>query len=78
MFVLQDGDLSMVGDNVIVYGAASRGIIQRDQQHNVQVYKTQYAANPFDSINEDEIEQYKIDVENKGKEDTCRSKKNLI
>ena len=65
-----DGDLSMVGDNVIVYGAASRGIIQRDQQHNVQVYKTQYAANPFDSINEDEIEQYKIDVENKGKGDT--------
>ncbi|XP_071168549.1 gamma-adducin-like isoform X19 [Mytilus edulis] len=64
---LQDGDLSMVGDNVIVYGAASKGIIQRDQQHNVQVYKTQYAANPFDSINEEEIEKYKIEVENRGK-----------
>ncbi|XP_063433802.1 gamma-adducin-like isoform X12 [Mytilus trossulus] len=62
-----DGDLSMVGDNVIVYGAASKGIIQRDQQHNVQVYKTQYAANPFDSINEEEIEKYKIEVENRGK-----------
>ncbi|XP_076103722.1 gamma-adducin-like isoform X7 [Mytilus galloprovincialis] len=72
-----DGDLSMVGDNVIVYGAASKGIIQRDQQHNVQVYKTQYAANPFDSINEEEIEKYKIEVENRGKGEPAVTEEDL-
>jgi hypothetical protein len=37
---LQDGSLSATGDSVIVIGAASKGIIQRDQQHNVQVYNS--------------------------------------
>ncbi|XP_033756955.1 alpha-adducin-like isoform X5 [Pecten maximus] len=58
-----DGSLSQVGDSVIVIGAASKGIIQRDQQHNVQVYKSQYQANPFESMTEDEIERYKIEVQ---------------
>ncbi|XP_033756965.1 alpha-adducin-like isoform X14 [Pecten maximus] len=60
---LKDGSLSQVGDSVIVIGAASKGIIQRDQQHNVQVYKSQYQANPFESMTEDEIERYKIEVQ---------------
>ncbi|XP_021374347.1 alpha-adducin-like isoform X3 [Mizuhopecten yessoensis] len=58
-----DGSLSQVGDSIIVIGAASKGIIQRDQQHNVQVYKSQYQANPFESMTEDEIERYKIEVQ---------------
>ncbi|XP_069139753.1 alpha-adducin-like isoform X8 [Argopecten irradians] len=58
-----DGSLSQVGDSVIVIGAASKGIIQRDQQHNAQVYKSQYQANPFESMTEDEIERYKIEVQ---------------
>ena len=53
---------------MIVIGAASKGIIQRDQQHNVQVYKTQYAANPFENMSEEEIAKYKFDVEHKGME----------
>lgn len=61
-----DGSLSATGDSVIVIGAASKGIIQRDQQHNVQVYHTQYAANPFETMSEDEIEKYKWEVEHKG------------
>ena len=60
----------MTGDSVIVIGAASKGIIQRDQQHNVQVYKSQYQANPFESMTEDDIEKYKIEVDKKAKGDS--------
>ena len=60
--------MSATGDSVIVIGAASKGIIQRDQQHNVQVYKTQYQANPFENMSEEEIERYKFEVEHKGME----------
>ncbi|XP_056004246.1 alpha-adducin-like isoform X5 [Ostrea edulis] len=62
-----DGTLSMAGDSVIVIGAASKGIIQRDQQHNVQVYKSQYQANPFENMTQDEIERYRVEVERKSK-----------
>ncbi|XP_052227154.1 gamma-adducin-like isoform X7 [Dreissena polymorpha] len=64
-----DGSLSATGDSVIVIGAASRGIIQRDQQHNVQVYKSQYAANPFETMSAEEIERYKWEVEHRGAQD---------
>lgn len=57
----------MAGDSVIVIGAASKGIIQRDQQHNVQVYKSQYQANPFENMTQDEIDRYKVEVEKKAK-----------
>lgn len=57
----------MAGDSVIVIGAASKGIIQRDQQHNVQVYKSQYQANPFENMTQDEIDRYKVEVERKAK-----------
>lgn len=52
-------------DSVIVVGAASKGIIQRDHQHNAVVYKTHYAPNPFDNMSEDDIASYKKDVEAK-------------
>ena len=32
----------------------------------LQVYKTQYAANPFENMSEEEIARYKFDVEHKG------------
>merc|ERR1719225_621630 len=49
-------------------GAASKGIIQRDFQHNATVYKSPYAKNPFDMVSNDELEEYKriIDKKNKG------------
>ena len=59
--------MSGTSDSVIVVGAASKGIIQRDHQHNAQVYKTYYAPNPFDNMSEDEIERYKSDVERKAR-----------
>lgn len=46
-------------------GAASKGIIQRGFQHNATVYKAPYAKNPFDSVTDDEINEYKKTVENK-------------
>ena len=59
--------VSGTSDSVIVVGAASKGIIQRDHQHNAAVYKTYYAPNPFDNMSEDEIERYKSDVEKKAR-----------
>lgn len=41
------------GDNVVLVGAASKGIIQRDFQHNAMVYKSAYQKNPFDGITEE-------------------------
>jgi hypothetical protein len=49
-----------------VYGAASKGIIKRDQQNNAIVYKTYYAAaNPFQHQDPEEIEKYKKEVAQK-------------
>ncbi|CAF1427008.1 unnamed protein product [Rotaria magnacalcarata] len=48
---------------VVIVGAASKGIIKRDQQNNAIVYKSYYAQNPFAHIDNDEIEKYKREVE---------------
>ncbi|KAG8041030.1 hypothetical protein G9C98_002018 [Cotesia typhae] len=50
-------------------GAASKGIIQRNFQHNAMVYKTPYAKNPFDAVTDQELDQYKKEVERKTKGD---------
>lgn len=67
---LQDANVTQTGDQVILVGAASKGIIQRNFQHNAMVYKTPYAKNPFDSVSDKEIEEYKKIVERKQKGDT--------
>ncbi|KAJ9594350.1 hypothetical protein L9F63_014226, partial [Diploptera punctata] len=64
---LQDANISGTGDQVILVGAASKGIIQRGFQHNAMVYKTPYAKNPFDTITDEELEEYKKVVERKQK-----------
>ncbi|XP_069679747.1 protein hu-li tai shao isoform X2 [Periplaneta americana] len=64
---LQDANISATGDQVILVGAASKGIIQRGFQHNAMVYKTPYAKNPFDTITDEELEEYKKVVERKQK-----------
>ena len=53
------------GDQVVLVGAASKGIIQREFQHNAMVYKSAYAKNPFDNVTEQEIEDYKQFIERK-------------
>jgi adducin len=58
------------GDHVILVGAASKGIIQRDFQHHATVYKSPYnAKNPFGSVTNEEIEDYKRTVERKTRGD---------
>lgn len=52
-------------EQTIIVGAASKGIIQRDHQHDAKVYKTAYAKNPFDNISDVELEEYKRIVSRK-------------
>ena len=67
LYFCQDGHVSGTTDTMIVVGAASKGIIQRDHQHNAVVYKQYYAPNPFDNMSEDEVEKYKQDIANKAR-----------
>ncbi|KAG8175414.1 hypothetical protein JTE90_012205 [Oedothorax gibbosus] len=62
---MQDAQLSANGHEVVLVGAASKGIIQREFQHNALVYKTAYAKNPFDNISDNDLEEYKKFVERK-------------
>lgn len=62
---LKDANVSKTGDHVVLMGAASKGIIQRGYQHNATVYKAPYAKNPFDSVTDDELNEYKRVVEKK-------------
>lgn len=64
---IQDGHL--LGDHVVLMGAASKGIIQRGHQHNATVYKSPYAKNPFDCVTDEELDDYKKVVEKKAKGD---------
>ncbi|KAG0728377.1 Protein hu-li tai shao [Chionoecetes opilio] len=66
---MQDASMSAASDHVILVGAASKGIIQRDFQHNAVVYKTPYAKNPFDAVTDQELEDYKDLVERKQRGD---------
>ena len=55
-----------MGQSNIVFGAASKGIIKRDQQNNAVVYKTYYAAaNPFQQMDPNDLEKYKKEVAQK-------------
>ncbi|CAG9863863.1 unnamed protein product [Phyllotreta striolata] len=64
---MQDATVTQTGDHVVLMGAASKGIIQRGHQHNATVYKSPYAKNPFDSVTDEEINEYKKVVEKKTK-----------
>ncbi|KAG6455834.1 hypothetical protein O3G_MSEX009416 [Manduca sexta] len=61
----EDAVNTHTGDHVVLMGAASKGIIQRGYQHNATVYSAPYARNPFDHITDNEIDEYKRDVERK-------------
>lgn len=62
MFVFKDPHQT-ASEAIVVVGAASKGIIKRDQQNNAVVYKSYYAQNPFAHMDNDEIEKYKRDIE---------------
>ncbi|OQV25945.1 Protein hu-li tai shao [Hypsibius exemplaris] len=62
---MPDAQLSGSGERLITVGAVSKGIIKRDQQHNVGAYQATYQRNPFDSNTPEEVEQYLLEVERK-------------
>ncbi|CAI2724050.1 unnamed protein product [Schistosoma spindalis] len=58
---------SLEPGHVVVVGAASKGIINRNQRHNVGVYQSVYSPNPFDRMTDEDLERYKENVERKAK-----------
>ncbi|CAH8441992.1 unnamed protein product [Schistosoma turkestanicum] len=58
---------SLEPGHVVVVGAASKGIINRNQRHNVGVYQSVYSPNPFDKMTDEDLERYKENVERKAK-----------
>ena len=69
----------LTGSSTIVYGAASKGIIKRDQQNNAIVYKTYYAAaNPFQQMDPADIEKYTKEVAQKQIRDQEKANKSEI
>ena len=68
---MQDAQTSQVdGYGQMKIGAASKGIIQRDFQHHATVFKSPYAKNPFDSVSNDELEEYKRIIDKKQRGET--------
>ncbi|CDI98542.1 nervous system adducin [Echinococcus multilocularis] len=53
--------------HVVVVGAVSKGIINREQRHNVGLFQSVFSPNPFDQVTDDELERYKRNVERKAK-----------
>merc|ERR1711874_677326 len=71
---MQDAQHSVVGEPYeMKVGAASKGIIQRDFQHHATVFKSPYAKNPFDSISNEELEEYKRIIDKKSKGESSPS-----
>jgi adducin len=63
---LNDGHNVPGANSTIIFGAASKGIIKRDQQNNAVVYKTYYAAaNPFQQMDPNDLEKYKKEIAQK-------------
>uniref|UniRef100_A0A8R1XZL5 Aldolase_II domain-containing protein n=1 Tax=Onchocerca volvulus TaxID=6282 RepID=A0A8R1XZL5_ONCVO len=65
--VMQDAETNDMGqaDRVVMIGTASKGIIDRQHQHNAQVYRQLYAPNPFASETDEDIQKYMKEVEAK-------------
>ena len=51
-------DDSIDSERRVVIGAASKGIIQKEYQHNAKIYKTVYEKNPFDNVDYNELDEY--------------------
>ncbi|VDD96462.1 unnamed protein product [Enterobius vermicularis] len=62
-----DAETSGMGqtDRVVMIGTASKGIIERQHQHNAQVYRQLYAPNPFATETDEDIQKYIKEVEMK-------------
>ncbi|KAH7715012.1 class II aldolase/adducin family protein, partial [Aphelenchoides avenae] len=54
-------------DHAVLIGTASKGIIDRQHQHNAQVYRQLYAPNPFSAETDEDIQKYLKEVELKSR-----------
>ncbi|KAK0397229.1 hypothetical protein QR680_002039 [Steinernema hermaphroditum] len=63
--IKHDAEISGMGptDHIVMIGTASKGIIDRQHQHNAQVYRQLYAPNPFASETDEDIQNYIKEVE---------------
>jgi adducin len=55
----------LTGEHVVIVGAVSKGIIQRDHRHNVAVYQSVYATNPFHQITDADLQEYQKEIRRK-------------
>uniref|UniRef100_A0A914VJZ3 Uncharacterized protein n=1 Tax=Plectus sambesii TaxID=2011161 RepID=A0A914VJZ3_9BILA len=67
MAQMRDAEMSglLPQDRVVMIGTASKGIIDREYQHNAQVYRQLYAPNPFASETDEDIQKYMKEIESK-------------
>lgn len=65
--LMEEGRATMSGDHVVMVGAASKGIIQREHQHNAVVYHDVFSPNPFDRVTDEDLESYRKTIERKEK-----------
>ncbi|KAI1716178.1 adducin-related protein 1 [Ditylenchus destructor] len=68
-FLKQSADSENVGpsDHLVIIGTASKGIIDREHQHNAMVYRSLYAPNPFSGESDEDIQRYMKEVEVKSR-----------
>ena len=64
-------------NDVVIIGTASKGIIDRQHQHNAQVYRHLYAPNPFAKETDDEINKYIKEVEQKSRSTSAMEKRDI-
>ncbi|PIO58219.1 hypothetical protein TELCIR_20350, partial [Teladorsagia circumcincta] len=55
---LNGEDVIGQSDRTVLIGTASKGIIDRQHQHNAQVYRQLYASNPFACETDEDIRNY--------------------
>lgn len=63
--------------DVVIIGTASKGIIDRQHQHNAQVYRHIYSQNPFSKETDEEINKYIKEVEQKSRSTSAMEKRDI-
>uniref|UniRef100_A0AC34F635 Class II aldolase/adducin N-terminal domain-containing protein n=1 Tax=Panagrolaimus sp. ES5 TaxID=591445 RepID=A0AC34F635_9BILA len=63
--------------DIVIIGTASKGIIDRQHQHNAQVYRHIYSQNPFSRETDDEINKYIKEVEQKSRSASAMEKRDI-
>ncbi|PAA68324.1 hypothetical protein BOX15_Mlig022882g1 [Macrostomum lignano] len=65
--MMEEGRAKAASDGSVVVGAASKGIIARQHQHNALVYQNYYSPNPFSDVTDEQLNNYEESVLGKKK-----------